>query len=122
MPNNLAHQLEDQLYIHVNPETSLHDVTEILVREEVCAVPVLDHNNPPVVVGIVTNRDVAFCAWVAGKTLRELTAGQAMQVKLFELYDDDSSMPELNRLYGDIVNRYLNPPPPADPSPQPPGI
>jgi hypothetical protein len=116
MPNNIAHQLESQLDIHLFEDDTLYEVVTILWQKEVCAVPILNRATPPMVVGVVSNRDVAICCWAGNKLLSELTAGQAMQTGIYELYDDDSTNIELQRLYGDIIAAHL-----AEPVPTPPG-
>ena len=120
MPNNLAHQLEDQLTVHVFPSTTLDAITRLLWDRELCAVPVLAPHRGAVI-GVVTQRDVAICSWLKGSNQKELTAWQAMQTDLTKLYDDDSTQTELTKLWADIVAAAAlpaEPPPPAE-APEP---
>lgn len=76
------HAVAREVVVTVGPRTNVGDVADVMAREQVGSVVVLDGDRP---VGIVTDRDLALDVLGIGADPSTVTAGDVMREDLFTI-------------------------------------
>jgi CBS domain-containing protein len=80
------HDLMKRDVITCSPQTRLDEAVALMWRKDCGFLPVVERD---VVVGVLTDRDVAVCAWRHGLPLAQLRAVEAMTVAPVVVSDDE---------------------------------
>ena len=80
------HDLMKRDVVACSPATSLHDAVGLMVDRDCGFLPVVDG----VVIGVLTDRDVALAAWRHGSPIQRLSVAAAMSSKAVVVVDEDT--------------------------------
>lgn len=96
------HAVAREAVVTVGPRTNVVDVADVMAREQVGSVVVLDDERP---VGIVTDRDLAIDVLGVGGDPMEVTAGDVMQDDLFSVEASTGVFEAINEMCDAGVRR-----------------